>query len=592
MAQDTVSIIRIETGEAVKSVNDLKENIKILKEDLGKLDIGSTEYQDTLVKLKENQAALKDAMYATSSSMEEVAANAKGINVVFDEHNKLINQENQSYNALVNTMAELKTRWRATADEAERAELGERIKQINDTLKDMDASVGNFSRNVGDYTNAVKKALGDFPNFADPAKKAIKGVNDTMSLMSQNPLMGTIALITPLVMKLTDAIKENEDSMGAIKNLMNAMRPVMDFFQGVLKDVVEFIAKIIANVAEFLGNSGIFNKVVNGIAGIGNAIVQFVISPFKAVIEAIKVFKEQGIKGFRDAGKAFLGEMKNGISFKQNFETGEIIADTIMSGVKSKKEDVKKTGYDFAMMLKEGYDEAWDEIASDEDSYKMLHREIEAQRKAREEAKKERIAQEKAMHSEIVKMNEEEAKRNKEIWDKEKKDAEELAKAKIATLYQVADATASIFSSLADLYESNDKENEKSAKKAKALRIAQTTLDTISGAVAAFMSVWKSELPLTAKAITAPLMSASVVAAGMAQIAKMKSTNISSSASVSAIASAPSTSVEIPQMRSVTSASEEDRLNQMASDQRVVLVMSDLEAKQGQRRVQMTESSF
>lgn len=31
MAEETISIIKIETGEAVKSVNDLKENIKILK---------------------------------------------------------------------------------------------------------------------------------------------------------------------------------------------------------------------------------------------------------------------------------------------------------------------------------------------------------------------------------------------------------------------------------------------------------------------------------------------------------------------------------------------------------------------------------
>ena len=42
----------------------------------------------------------------------------------------------------------------------------------------------------------------------------------------------------------------------------------------------------------------------------------------------------------------------------------------------------------------------------------------------------------------------------------------------------------------------------------------------------------------------------------------------------------------------VTSASEEQRLNDMASDQRVVLVMSDLEVKQEQQRVQMAEASF
>ena len=56
--------------------------------------------------------------------------------------------------------------------------------------------------------------------------------------------------------------------------------------------------------------------------------------------------------------------------------------------------------------------------------------------------------------------------------------------------------------------------------------------------------------------------------------------------------SAPVIGSEMQAVRNVTSASEEDRLNQMASDQRVVLVMSDLEVKQAQKRVQVAESSF
>ena len=44
--------------------------------------------------------------------------------------------------------------------------------------------------------------------------------------------------------------------------------------------------------------------------------------------------------------------------------------------------------------------------------------------------------------------------------------------------------------------------------------------------------------------------------------------------------------------RSITSATEEERLNLMAKDQRVVLVTSDLEMREGQRRVQLAEASF
>jgi hypothetical protein len=48
----------------------------------------------------------------------------------------------------------------------------------------------------------------------------------------------------------------------------------------------------------------------------------------------------------------------------------------------------------------------------------------------------------------------------------------------------------------------------------------------------------------------------------------------------------------VASVRSVTSASEEDRLNQMASDQRVYILASDIEASQNQIRTQVQESSF
>ena len=73
---ETLTIVRVDSGEAVRSVNDLRDNIKELKSQLGALEIGTQEYQDTLSELKVNQNALKDAMYATSSSMDDLAAAA------------------------------------------------------------------------------------------------------------------------------------------------------------------------------------------------------------------------------------------------------------------------------------------------------------------------------------------------------------------------------------------------------------------------------------------------------------------------------------------------------------------------------------
>ena len=48
----------------------------------------------------------------------------------------------------------------------------------------------------------------------------------------------------------------------------------------------------------------------------------------------------------------------------------------------------------------------------------------------------------------------------------------------------------------------------------------------------------------------------------------------------------------VPQIRTITGAREEDRLNQMASSQRVYLVYSDIEKANTAARVRVQETEF
>ena len=176
------------------------------------------------------------------------------------------------------------------------------------------------------------------------------------------------------------------------------------------------------------------------------------------------------------------------------------------------------------------------------------------------------------------------------------KDAEDKAKQQQDILKSVASATSSVLGTIADLYESDEKNSEKNANKVKGLRIAAAIVDTISGAVAAYMNAQKTGLP---PYISIPLgitSAATVTAAGMAQVAQMKSTKVSADGSTTtvtpAVQSAPALVTEVSNVRSLTSATEEERLNQMASDQRVYILASDIEASQNQIKTQVAESSF
>ena len=592
MAEETITILKVGTEEAVKSIADLKENVKILKKSLDDLEIGTQEYQDTLDEIKVNQNALKDAMYATSSSMEDVAKSATGAS--------------ESYNSLVHRMAALKEEFRSTNNEVRRLELGQQIKEVNDQLKEMDALQGNFQRNVGNYTESIKDAFKGLAEKTDAFGKSlnlagggINGFKDSFEAFGKSPAIATFGILVSVALKLADYLKEDETAMAALKKLMEATKPIMDFFKGVLGKVSEILSSLIEKVSQFITSNGIFSKIVDGLVGVGNAILKFVIAPFKGIVEAIKVFREEGIKGIGNAAKAFANEMKNGVAFKSNFEAGESMATAIISGAKNKEEDIKQAGTELGKKFSEGVSDGIKYSLKDLESLiAAADKKEEAARKWREQEQKEIDAMVSAESESTLSEIENYFDEQERLRAEDLKDAEEKAKQKIEVMQSVASATSSILGSIADIYESDTDGAEKNAKKIKALRIASATIDTISGAIGAYMQAVKT-LPAPAGAIVGAIQAAAVTAAGVAQIAKIKNTNVAASESASntspnipAISAAPTLTTEVANVRSLTSASEEDRLNQMASDQRVYIVASDIEASQNQIKTQVAESSF
>lgn len=655
MAEETITIVKVGTDEAVKSINDLKNNIKILKDNLGDLEVGTEEYQNTLDELKVNQNALKDAMYATSSSMEDVAKAATGAS--------------ESYNSLVHRMASLKEEFRATNDEVRRAELGKQIKEVNDQLKDLDALQGNFQRNVGNYAGDIKKAFGDMSINVDVFRKSLgavggglNGMKDGLEGIAKSPAVATFGLLVSVALKLVDSLKDNETAMAALKKAMAALQPVMDFFSNILDKVADFLADIITEVTQFVTSNGLIQKVIKGVMGVGNAILNFVVAPFKGVIAAIKVFKEEGIKGIGNAAKAFGQEMKSGVAFKENFKAGQALADTFIAGAKSRKKEVKEGGKSLGKEAKDGFLSELDKMADEIDkSFEQSLANLDkqeaeanklAEKRAQERLKaldkntahrlemnqileddeKKKAANEYAIQAEadqkkldlLTKFRDEALNRGdleaylsyeqeradlevdietNKVREKERlrkqdlQDAKDKVKMEKELLKTAASATSDILGSIADMYESDTENSEKNANKIKALRIASATIETISGAVGAYMQS-VATIPPPAGIIAGIAQAAVVTAAGIAQIAKLKNTKVSTDSSSDtgslsrAVVSPPTLNTEMTQVRSLTSASEEDRLNKLARDQRVYILSSDIEASQNQVKTQVAESSF
>lgn len=141
MGTELKKVITIDVSKSDKSVKDLRKRINELRDTLLNLDKTSDEYKN---------------------SVDEIVSIQNELNSVMSAGKQQLDASEGSYNQLVATMAELKKEWKATNDEARRAELGKQINGINNELKDLDASIGNAQRNVGNYNEGVKEGINLF----------------------------------------------------------------------------------------------------------------------------------------------------------------------------------------------------------------------------------------------------------------------------------------------------------------------------------------------------------------------------------------------------------------------------------------------
>ena len=156
--------------------------------------------------------------------------------------------------------------------------------------------------------------------------------------------------------------------------------------------------------------------------------------------------------------------------------------------------------------------------------------------------------------------------------------------------------TAAMFGNVASAYQAyitqrleGGKISEAAAKRefaaVKDIQYAQTWINTLAG----MMSVWAGEGTTATKIAT----SAAVFTQGLAATMQIANTTLGSVAAAaqavtSAAVAAPVVINAMPQVQAVTSASQEQVLNERAADQRVYVVYSDIQ--QAGRKVRVTDS--
>ena len=196
---ENVEILKLNGDQAVKTLKDLKDEVKSLRQQLDGCKVGSQEFQQTLDKLTATQQEVKDATKGTNDALEG------------------------SYDALVQKMGELKKIWRSTTDEVTRADIGEQIAKINVELKDMDASIGNYQRNVGDYRGQLEGMTVNIGNYNEMVRALggsfdlIEGGLKAMGIESEGASKALEKMKGLMVM--TNGLNSVKEGIGAFKSL-------------------------------------------------------------------------------------------------------------------------------------------------------------------------------------------------------------------------------------------------------------------------------------------------------------------------------------------------------------------------------------
>ena len=318
-------IITVDTGDSNTTLKEYRQQIDNIKESMSSLDSTTEEYREQAQELKDAQDRLNNVLKEGG----DVAAHAEG-----------------SYNQLEATMAELKAQWKATGDEAERADLGKKILEINNQLKDLDASTGDFSRNIGDYAGAFEEAF----------NTCLDGMSSLDGPLGE--LGGNVKDLVPLIKATSEAATKGLG--GVRKALISTGVGALVVSVGLLVSHWDDFRKLVGvsdeQMAAFKDTAvNTLKNIISGVVGVGNVIVQSLLTPIRTVIEAFKglgnVVRDVFTGDFKsikeDAANAINGiasTIRDGFSFKDNYNTGVEVAEGIFAGINSRLKEAEAVG--------------------------------------------------------------------------------------------------------------------------------------------------------------------------------------------------------------------------------------------------------
>lgn len=569
-----------------------------------------------------------------------------------------------SYTEMSQTLGQLRNAYRQLSKEQREGAVGTemlgQIKLLDAELKEVDASMGNFQRNVGGYEEALKQVLpaqagliidlgklsvegGGIPSLFTGMKNSILGMTKAAIAFIATPLgmvLTALAAAAGAAFALFNARnKEIEKQADESAKALERQKEQMDRLSA---DIDYTIRLLRAQGKETEANAMQMQKYEDAVTASKNALESFQ-AEYEQMSKREKRANEENLKTLqerynaaRDALEGYQQDLDVAYAAEVTAErkkNAELAAEQRKAAAEKQRiteetnAAIREANAAFRdetalMQAEQGAGTQSGDLALAQEQFRQELAAFEAmvdEKQIAEELAMERrklmleqYGQEiteiqarylKQENDQLLKALDEEMAAEFEA-DKDRvsqelknsKERQKIADAEYKHKQQITQQTGALLQAGAQLA-------GESTAVGKAMAVAAATISTYQSAQAAYQAAFMP-VPKFASPVLGAINMAAAIATGLANIKSILSvdssggtgygSSSSSGATVStpAVVTPPAVVQEVATVRSLTGASEEERLNQMASDQRVYLVYSDVEQAGKRVQVQQSETSF
>ena len=356
--KDTVKLV-----DALTSIKDVESRTIVETEKLNKI---SSERSKTLtdeekIQKKLEQTLSKQSQLETALAREQIKAN-QSLRERTQELQREIQLEVTASGSIDEkrlTLASLGRQYRALSDEERNAEHigGAMLKKIQETraeYNELERSLGNHTVNVGNYESATASLTGTLDEMSDKVNTMTTAANSLFSTFQSltgseasfnvntkesKALLTGLSKIIGLVTKLNKSYTTSTQASTVAQEAntvatATATTATQSFSKALLstgvgalvvglgllisnfKDVKKWVLETIPPLQKLGGYIDEFKAIA---MGVGNALLQYILTPINTVAAVVKKLLEGDIKGAVESGK---NEIKNGLNVISNYERG------------------------------------------------------------------------------------------------------------------------------------------------------------------------------------------------------------------------------------------------------------------------------